>query len=385
MIPLSLYIHIPWCVKKCPYCDFNSHALKNKLPEQEYIDALIDDLQHDLMHVQDRPITSIFLGGGTPSLISPAYIEQLLNRASKLVKFSTDIEITMEVNPGTIEHHNINDYQLAGINRVSLGVQSFNDQKLELLGRIHKSKETFSVIEQLHNSKLKSFNIDLMHGLPQQTISEALQDLNTALKLQPPHISWYQLTLEPNTVFYKYPPALPDDDITWEIQSQGEELLKAAGFNNYEVSAFSKPGHECQHNLNYWSFGDYLGIGAGAHAKITRLDTMIIQRFWKTRNPKDYLAATKQYLAGSQSLSPDEIPFEYMLNRLRTFEIPNFNEYTQRTGLPLTSINGILKSADKQGFIDLTTNSLKLKPLAKRFLNDVMQLFLKDKITNDQY
>jgi len=383
MIPLSLYIHIPWCVRKCPYCDFNSHALRNPLPEQAYLDALIDDLRQDLALVQNRTISTIFLGGGTPSLISPAGIGSLLNRLSKLVNFSSTIEITMEVNPGTAEHHNIHDYQLAGVNRISLGVQSFDDHKLAALGRIHKSAETFKVIEQLNNSKFQSFNLDLMHGLPQQTVEQALTDLSTAIDLKPPHISWYQLTLEPNTIFHKYPPILPSDDITWEIQSQGELLLAAAGYQHYEISAFSQSKHHCQHNLNYWAFGDYLGIGAGAHAKITDLNSMKIQRLWKTRSPKDYLDPDKKFIAGTHNLTDAEIPCEYMLNRLRTFEIPDLNEFVQRTGLPLNSISGILKDAQAQGFIDLQINSLSLTPLGKRFSNDVMQLFLTDEVIHD--
>ena len=383
MIPLSLYIHIPWCIRKCPYCDFNSHALNKELPEQQYLTALIEDLKQDLGFVYNRPITTIFFGGGTPSLISPSGIERLLTEISKLVTFAPDIEITLEVNPGTVEHHNIHDYYSAGINRISLGVQSFNDQKLAMLGRIHKSKETFKVIEELHSSKFHSFNLDLMHGLPQQTVAEAMEDLRSALDCKPPHISWYQLTLEPNTVFYKYPPILPNDDVTWEIQANGEELLHTGGFNHYEISAFSQPNHECRHNLNYWSFGDYLGIGAGAHAKITHPDTFAVQRFWKTRNPKDYLDPAKKSLAGSKYISKSELPFEYMLNRLRSFKPFNFAEFESYTGLPLSDISAILKQSQEHGFSLLTNERMELTQHGKRFLNDMMQMFLIEGATDD--
>jgi len=382
-VPLSLYIHIPWCVKKCPYCDFNSHALNTTLPEQQYLNALLEDLQQDLHLVQGRTVTSIFFGGGTPSLISPTGINGLLNNISKLVKFAPILEVTLEANPGTIEHHNLLDYKLAGINRISLGAQSFSDAKLKLLGRIHSSQETIRLIEQLHDLNLTSFNLDLMHGLPNQSVAEAIQDLTTAINLKPPHISWYQLTLEPNTVFYKYPPKLPDDDITWEIQTQGERLLHAAGYQHYEVSAFTQAGHACQHNLNYWSFGDYIGIGAGAHGKITNLQTGAIQRFWKTRLPKDYLDINKPFLAGCRILNVAEIPSEFMLNQLRLLDGFNLNLYSARTGLPISGIQDILMSATQQGLIVIQENILTLTPLGKRFLNDLMQMFLMEEVTND--
>jgi putative oxygen-independent coproporphyrinogen III oxidase len=382
-IPLSLYIHFPWCVKKCPYCDFNSHALNGLLPEKEYLNALLEDLKHDLDLAHNRTIETIFLGGGTPSLITPAGIGYLLEQTAKLLNFSHNIEITMEANPGTVEHHNLKDYQTAGINRISLGAQSFNDNKLKALGRIHQAKDTIVLVEQLHKLNLKSFNLDLMHGLPEQTLEEAMQDLETALQLQPPHLSWYQLTLEPNTVFYKYPPQLPEDDLTWEIQLQGESLLAAAGFKHYEVSAFTQPGHACKHNLNYWSFGDYLGIGAGAHAKITDLDTMQIQRSWKTRNPKDYLNPDKKFLAGNKTLSKSEIPSEFMLNQLRIFEEFDLKDYENRTGLPISGITDILYAAQAKDMLKLRNTKVALTALGKRFLNDLMQMFLMEEITND--
>lgn len=375
-IPLSLYIHIPWCVKKCPYCDFNSHAIQNTLPQEEYIAALIDDLTIDLPYVQSRNINSIFFGGGTPSLIAPKYIELLLNKINSLVTFAPEIEITLETNPGTIEHYNFADYKTAGINRISLGAQSFNDEKLKALGRIHVVQETLHAIEKIHQSNFNSFNIDLMHGLPQQTIDEALQDLQIAIDCQAPHISWYQLTIEPNTIFHKYPPVLPQDDITWEIQTQGEILLASAGFKHYEVSAFAKDNHRCKHNLNYWQFGDYIGIGAGAHGKITDLASGNIQRTWKTRNPKDYLNPAKKYLAGTSIIQRSELTGEYMLNRLRLFDKLNLKDYERYTGLHASNIVAILQNMQSKGLIELTDNYLQVSDLGKRFLNDVMQMFI---------
>jgi putative oxygen-independent coproporphyrinogen III oxidase len=382
-IPLSLYIHIPWCVKKCPYCDFNSHALKNVLPETEYLNALIEDLQVDLPYVQQRPIKSIFFGGGTPSLISPQGIESLLNRISKLVTFAPDIEITLETNPGTVEHFNLADYKTAGINRISLGAQSFDDQKLKLLGRIHCAAETLAAIDKLHKVNFNSFNIDLMHGLPQQTLEQAIQDLTTALDCKPPHLSWYQLTIEPNTFFYKYPPALPSDDLTWQIQTAGEQLLATAGLQHYEVSAFAQPGNLCKHNINYWEFGDYLGIGAGAHGKITNLKTFDIQRTWKTRTPTDYLNPDKQFLAGLNTIAKDQLPSEYMLNRLRLFTPLNITQYQQYTGLPSNNIAKILNAACQQDLLLQSNHCYTLTHLGKRFLNNVVEMFLTEEVLHD--
>jgi putative oxygen-independent coproporphyrinogen III oxidase len=377
-IPLSLYIHIPWCIKKCPYCDFNSHALKNPLPEDNYLNALIEDLILDLKFVQQRPIKSIFFGGGTPSLISPQGIEKLLLQISNLVNFAPNIEITLETNPGTVEHFDLAAYKSAGINRISLGAQSFDDHKLKLLGRIHSAKETLYAIEKLHKINFNSFNIDLMHGLPQQTLEQAITDLSTALACDPPHLSWYQLTIEPNTIFHKYPPKLPNDDLTWEIQTQGEHLLAKSGFGHYEVSAFAKPNHHCQHNTNYWEFGDYIGIGAGAHGKITNLENFEIKRSCKTRNPSDYLNPAKSFLASTTIVRPDELPSEFMLNRLRLFNAINTQQYQQRTGLPSTGIEAILKKACDQELLQYTDSCYNLTRLGKRFLNNVMQMFLTD-------
>lgn len=377
-IPLSLYIHIPWCVKKCPYCDFNSHALKTALPEETYLNTLIEDLKLDLPFVQQRNLKSIFFGGGTPSLISPLGIETLLCKISNLIVFDENIEITLETNPGTVEHFDLADYKQAGINRISLGAQSFDDQKLKSLGRIHCAAETFTAIEKLHLVNFNSFNIDLMHGLPGQTLEQAMRDLNTAIDCQAPHISWYQLTIEPNTVFHKYPPQLPHDELTWQIQTQGESILATAGFKHYEVSAFAKTDHSCKHNTNYWDFGDYLGIGAGAHGKYTDLSNNQIIRTRKTRNPSDYLNPDKKFMSNIITVPSDQLPSEYMLNRLRLFNGFTLNDYEQRTGLPSAGIVRILAEAQQTGFIELTDNYYSVTDLGKRFLNDVMQMFLSE-------
>lgn len=381
-IPLSLYIHIPWCVKKCPYCDFNSHAVKGTLPQEEYVTALIADLMLDLELVQGRQLQSIFFGGGTPSLLAPHLLERLLNKVASLIPFSPNIEITLETNPGTVEHYNFSDYKQAGINRISLGAQSFNNDKLQALGRIHNKDEILDAIAKIHAIGFKSFNLDLMYGLPQQNLEEALFDLQTAIDCAPPHISWYQLTLEPNTVFYKYPPKLPHDDLTWEMQTQGQALLAKHGFLQYEVSAYAKPEHQSQHNLNYWEFGDYLGIGAGAHGKITNLVNNTIQRTWKNRNPKDYLDPNLQFLAGNKLLPAHELPGEYMLNRLRLFKDLNLRDYELVTGLSRNTLAQSIMDARLKELLQVDGDILQVTELGKRFLNDLMQIFLRDEFEN---
>lgn len=374
-IPLSLYIHIPWCVKKCPYCDFNSHAIQNHIPQTEYVAALLQDLKQDLHHVQNREIQSIFFGGGTPSLLAPSNFAYLLDEVAKLLQFSKNIEITMEANPGTIEHYNFNDYLAAGINRISIGVQTFNDNHLVRLGRIHKAYDSLQAINKIQSLPLKSFNIDLMHTLPGQTVAEALADLRQAINASP-HISWYQLTIEPNTVFYKYPPKLPDDEVAWEILQQGEKLLECYNYRNYEVSAYAKDAHQCRHNINYWEFGDYIGIGAGAHGKITIDATKKVIRTKKTRNPKDYLDKTQEFLADSNIISDNELPIEYMLNRLRLFQPLKLQDFEKRTGLPLSSIITKLEIASIRGLINYDAETLQVTEIGRRFLNDLTQVFL---------
>jgi oxygen-independent coproporphyrinogen-3 oxidase len=375
-IPLSLYIHIPWCVKKCPYCDFNSHAIKDGIPEEAYIETLLRDLTQDLPLVQNRPIKSIFLGGGTPSLFSPKSIEKIINHAQSLLKFQSDIEITMEANPGTVEHKSFSDYRLAGVTRISLGAQSFQDEKLLKLGRIHKADETKRAIELISFANFKSFNIDLMYGLPNQSFEDAMFDLETALSFSPPHISWYNLTIEPNTIFHHEKPPLPPDEDIADMQAAGFELLQSKGLNQYEVSAFAKPDHQCQHNLNYWEFGDYLGIGAGAHAKITNANENTITRFWKTRYPQSYLNPNYPFLAGSNVISPAELPLEFMLNGLRLMDGIPMEYFEKRTGLSIDKILPILEKAILLDFLAMDNGKIIPTELGKNFLNDLLELFL---------
>ena len=290
--PLSLYIHVPWCVRKCPYCDFNSHESKGELPEQQYIETLLEDLKADSSYIQGRKIHSIFIGGGTPSLFSAEAYQRLFEEIQTLVPFADNIEITLEANPGTVEQGRFAEYRRIGINRLSIGIQSFDAEKLEALGRIHSNDEAIHAAEQAREAGFDNFNLDLMFGLPEQSTREALNDLKTAITLKPAHISWYQLTLEPNTVFHRYPPALPEDDLIFTMQETGQALLASHGYQHYETSAYTKEGHACQHNLNYWRFGDYLGIGAGAHGKITLPEQNQIIRTRKSRQPDHYLNET---------------------------------------------------------------------------------------------
>ena len=294
--PLSLYIHIPWCVEKCPYCDFNSHALKHAIPEQDYIAQLLLDLDSDIERfaLNDRPLHSIFIGGGTPSLFSAPAIDQLLTEVLQRFEHKADIEITLEANPGTVEAEKFIGFFNGGVSRLSIGVQSFASDKLIKLGRIHDSEQAKVAANLASECGVKSFNLDLMHGLPDQTVAHALDDLKTAIRLNPSHISWYQLTIEPNTAFHSRPPKLPQDEVLWNIQDQGIALLNEAGYQQYEISAYSKPEFQCQHNLNYWKFGDYLGIGCGAHGKITDVNKQTVHRTVKVKHPKGYLDTSRK-------------------------------------------------------------------------------------------
>ena len=379
--PLSLYVHIPWCVQKCPYCDFNSHALKTELPELDYIDALIDDLETDLMAYQlvngQRPLHSIFIGGGTPSLISPAEIGRLLTAIEARIPFSDNIEITMEANPGTVEAGRFEGYRQAGVNRISIGIQSFQDDKLQRLGRIHGSQEAIKAIELAKSAGLNSFNTDLMHGLPDQSIADAIGDLKQAIALDPPHLSWYQLTIEPNTLYYSKPPTLPDDDDLWDIFEQGHALLTAAGYQQYEISGYSKAGKQCQHNLNYWRFGDYLGIGCGAHGKISFDDGRII-RTVKVKHPRGYLHADKPYLSEQISVADSERPFEFFMNRFRLLEACPKQDFIDRTGLPLTTIEANIDWAIEQNYLQDNSDHWQITEHGKLFLNDLLAAFVED-------
>jgi putative oxygen-independent coproporphyrinogen III oxidase len=374
--PLSLYIHFPWCVRKCPYCDFNSHAVRGEIPEEQYVDALLADLEQDLPRIWGRPVRTIFLGGGTPSLFSPEAIERLLAGVRARVVLLPECEITLEANPGTVETERFRGYQAAGVNRLSIGVQSFQPEQLKNLGRIHGRDEALAAAQAARSAGFDNFNLDLMFGLPQQTPDEALTDLRTALTLHPTHLSVYQLTLEPNTLFHAHPPELPDDDVLAAMQDALQTELAGAGFAQYEVSAYAASDRRCRHNLNYWQFGDYLGIGAGAHAKITHAEG--ITRLWKVKQPRDYLAKveTPGVLGGEQQLRQEDVAFEFMLNALRLTEGFPAALFTERTGLPLATIEPALAQAGARGLVEHYAGTLRATSLGRRFLNDLIGLFL---------
>ena len=374
--PLSLYVHFPWCVRKCPYCDFNSHALRGELPEEQYVDALLADLEADLPRVWGRPVRSIFLGGGTPSLFSPEAIERVLAGIRARVVLIPDAEVTLEANPGTIETDRFRGYRAAGVNRLSIGIQSFQPEQLEKLGRIHGRDEALGAAQAARAAGFDNFNLDLMFGLPQQTLDEALADLRTALALNPAHLSVYQLTLEPNTLFHAQPPALPDDDTIAAMQDALQTELADAGFAQYEVSAYAHAGRRCRHNLNYWQFGDYLGIGAGAHAKITHAEG--ITRLWKVKQPRDFLAAagTPSALGGEQRLGTGDVAFEFMLNALRLTEGVPALLFGERTGLDPACLQKPLTQAVARGLLEPGLDHIRPTPLGRRFLNDLTALFL---------
>lgn len=374
--PLSLYIHIPWCVQKCPYCDFNSHAAKTLvLPEELYVKALIHDLDQRLSWVQGRPLTSIFFGGGTPSLFSPQAIAMILEAVAQRIHLPADTEITLEANPGTVDQRHFAGFFAAGINRLSLGVQSLQNDKLKVLGRIHDSGTALNAIQFAKKAGFQNFNVDIMYGLPNQTISDALQDIQVILDLQPSHFSWYQLTIEPNTLFYKQRPVLPVDDLIWDMQLAGQALLKSHGFSQYEVSAYAKQ-RECIHNRNYWEFGDYLGIGAGAHSKITDQSTAAVFRSSQVKHPKDYLLADKRAAVNLRNVAEKDLIFEFMLNALRlTHGVPAVL-FSQRTGLALKNIQPTLLAAQSRGLMVKDKERLGVTELGLKFLNDVVEMFL---------
>lgn len=378
--PLSLYIHIPWCVQKCPYCDFNSHAQKGAIPEKEYIQHLLADLSQDLTTYQkaidERKIHSIFIGGGTPSLFSAEGIQYLLAEIQKRIAFEDQIEITLEANPGTAEAERFLGYVQGGVNRISMGIQSFEPEKLLKLGRIHNREEAIQAVEFAKNAAslgLRSFNLDLMHGLPNQSVSQALSDLKQAIALNPPHLSWYQLTIEPNTMFYYRQPTLPDDDELWDIFEQGHQLLTSAGYEQYETSAYAKKGYQCQHNLNYWRFGDYLAIGCGAHGKIT-YPTGEIYRFSKTKHPKGYMRG--EYSYSQELIALEDRPFEFFMNRFRLLEATPKTDFEQLTGLTLKSIEPIIAQAIEKNYLTETTQHWQITQHGKLFLNELLEGFL---------
>ena len=379
-IPLSLYIHLPWCVRKCPYCDFNSHEAKQSIPEEIYVNALLKDLDEQLPRIWGRSLVSIFFGGGTPSLFSPQSIEKILQGVYSRLRYGPDIEITLEANPGTVDESRFRGFRQAGINRLSIGIQSLQDEKLQALGRIHNREYAIRAIESAINAGFNNFNLDLMHGLPNQSVEDALSDLKSAMAFQPPHLSWYQLTLEPNTLFHHQPPSLPQEDVLFEIQEQGKQFIAASGLKQYEVSAYSMPHQECKHNKNYWEFGDYLGIGAGAHSKLTDYEKQIITRHSQVKHPKDYLDPSKSFIATSQILSVDDCKFEFMLNALRLTDGIPVALFIERTGLPINTLEPILSKAVNKGLlhtVDIAEKAL-IHPtlLGQRFLNELVGMFL---------
>lgn len=373
--PLALYVHIPWCIRKCPYCDFNSHTATPELPEQAYVEAVLADLDLDLLHVHGRQLTSIFFGGGTPSLFSASALQALLAGIEQRIAFSANIEITLEANPGTFEQEKFAAYRALGINRLSIGIQSFQDSKLEALGRVHSGAEAIAAVSMARQAGFTNFNLDLMHGLPDQSPAQALADLQTAIDLAPSHLSWYQLTMEPNTVFWSKPPVLPEDDVLWDIQEAGQKLLAQHGFVQYEVSAYARAGAAAQHNLNYWSFGDFIGIGAGAHGKVSDPQGRI-QRTWKTRQPSDYLDPDKAFLAGSNALTPADLPFEFLMNALRLTQGVALQQFSQRTGLSTEVLQSGLALAEQRGLLSVEPERLAASAQGQLFLNDLLQIFL---------
>jgi len=377
--PLSLYVHLPWCVRKCPYCDFNSHESRGALPFAAYVDALVADLDHDLPLAWGRTVHSVFFGGGTPSLFPPEAIDAFLQQASSRLRFAPDAEITLETNPGTAEHGRFEGYRAAGVNRLSFGIQSFDDGCLQALGRIHDSREAVAAVELAREAGFDNFNLDLMYALPGQSLAMAEDDVARAIALAPAHISHYQLTLEPNTVFAARPPAgIPDHDAAWDIQEGCQAMLADAGYAQYETSAYARPGRQCAHNLNYWRFGDYLGVGAGAHGKLTLGAEQAILRRWKLKHPTAYLAhaGTDAAIGGDERIGPERRPFDFMLNALRLNEGFALSMFEARTGLPREAIAPQLETAIDRGWLESDGDRIVPTEFGRRFANDVIELFL---------
>ncbi|MFT3848656.1 MAG: radical SAM family heme chaperone HemW [Propionivibrio sp.] len=381
-LPLSLYVHIPWCVQKCPYCDFNSHEARGGIPEAEYIAALIADLESALPLVWGRKVSSVFFGGGTPSLLSGAGLDELLTAIRMRLPLLPDTEITLEANPGTVEAAKFAAFRAAGINRLSLGIQSFNPAHLKALGRIHDGDEARGAIE-IAAAHFDNFNLDLMYGLPGQTLDEALRDVDTALAFAPTHLSCYQLTLEPNTAFAARPPTLPESDVCADMQEAIEARLAAAGFTHYETSAFARPGRQCRHNLNYWTFGDYLGIGAGAHGKLTLHDGRHweVRRQMRWKQPKQYLAQTARSAPIQEEFAVDavDLPFEFMMNALRLNQGFDADLFAMRTSLPLFTIENELRGAERQGLIERVPSRIAPTKQGQRFLNRLLESFIAER------
>ena len=377
--PLALYLHMPWCVRKCPYCDFNSHQLKSRHPDGAYIDALIEDFERELPLIAGRRIESVFFGGGTPSLFAPHEIARLLESLRQRIEFAPDVEVSLEANPGTIERGRFAGYREAGINRVSLGAQSFSARALERLGRIHTPDDTRLAVDELRAAELDNFNLDLMYALPDQTLEEAVADVAAALALRPRHISHYQLTLEPGTVFHARPPPLPDEELAWRMLTQSQQLLESGGFEQYEVSAYAQLGARCRHNLNYWQFGDYLGLGAGAHGKLSIGPPLRILRTAKPKQPREYeerLQAEDDAIGERSWIGRSDLPFEFMLNALRLNTGFLVRDFESRTGLSAETIAPALDRAGNRGLIEKRGESWRPTELGRRFLNDLQASFL---------
>lgn len=376
--PLSLYIHVPWCVRKCPYCDFNSHAVDRTLPEREYVEALLIDLENQSPSVAGRPVETIFIGGGTPSLFSPAAIADLLQGIRSRLEVADTAEISMEANPGTAELEKFKGFREAGVNRLSIGVQSFHDPHLKRLGRIHQNREARLAAEVAREAGFENFNLDLMFGLPDQTIDEALSDMRTAIRLNPTHISFYQLTLEPNTLFHKHPPRLPEDDRIWAMQQSCQALLADDGYRQYEVSAYARDGYRCRHNLNYWRFGDYVGIGAGAHGKITDTERQTVTRTWKIKHPQHYLAFAGQpeRQGGQAAVAREDLPFEFLMNHLRLREGFAESRFVEATGLTLSALEPALSDCLAAEWLERHGGVVRCTDTGWNFLDNVLQRFL---------
>ena len=376
--PLSIYIHIPWCVRKCPYCDFNSHEVRGELSEGRYVDALIEDLDTALPNIWGRSVQTIFFGGGTPSLFSAASLDRLLSEIRARIQLSPCAEITLEANPGTFEAEKFAAYRKLGVNRLSIGIQSFNPLHLKALGRIHDDAQARRAVA-IAQDNFENFNLDLMYALPRQTLSEALADIDQAIALGAPHVSAYHLTLEPNTLFYKHPPPLPDHDASATMQVAIENKLRAAGYHHYETSAFAKPGRQCQHNLNYWQFGDYLGLGAGAHSKLSFRDHMV--REMRFKHPETYLQRIKsgQAVQERNIVGANDLPFEFMMNALRLNDGVPLALFSERTGLPITVVSKVLAQAETKQLITRDHQHLAPTAQGQRFLNDLLEMFLPEK------
>jgi oxygen-independent coproporphyrinogen-3 oxidase len=376
-IPLSIYIHIPWCVRKCPYCDFNSHEAPQSIPEERYIEALLTDLETELPHIWGRPIESIFIGGGTPSLFSAKSIDHLICGLRERLPIRPHMEITMEANPGTFEQERFSAYRQAGINRLSIGIQSFSNKKLTALGRIHNGSEALKAAEIAHKAGFENFNLDLMFGLPKQTIKQALNDLQQAIDCKPTHLSWYQLTLEENTLFYHSQPTLPEDELLWDMMLQGQTLLKQSGFIQYEVSAYSKKDWQCRHNNNYWQFGDYLGIGAGAHGKLT-MPTGEISRHSKYRHPEKYMENALNGNARSKEsvLNDEDLRFEFLLNAIRLKQGFKQTLFEDRTLLPFSTIEEDLLKIVDADLMKIVDNNYVTTTRGWMFIDDILKSLL---------